>query len=191
MKKLIFFLNIVLILSCSSNSEKIETIKDIDTSLIKSKIVEIYLLNPLNDSRGYCIDILGSKSNADINKGLQSHTCYSYQGEVSVDQGFDYDKINDNEFYIPFFKVCMEAEKIEKSSRLLLNKCDKNQKQQFVFQADGKIQLLSNLDFCLTVSKNFRKGGGGNPVHLIRDLSLQLCEDKLSSQQKWGIRQNN
>ena len=104
---------------------------------------------------------------------------------------FDYDKINDNQFYIPFFKVCMEVEKIEKSSILFLNKCDKNQKQQFVFQVDGKIQPLSNLDLCLTVSENFREGGGGNPVHLIRDLSIQLCEDKLSSQQKWGIRQNN
>ena len=191
MKKLIFFFNISLIFSCSTNSEEIETLNEIETTLLESEIVEVYLLKPLNDSRGYCIDISGSKSNADINNGLQSHTCYSYQGEVSVDQGFDYDKINDNEFYIPFFKVCMEAEKIEKSSRLLLNKCDKNQKQQFVFQADGKIQLLSNLGLCLTVSKNFREGGGGNPVHLIRDLSLQLCEDKLSSQQKWGIRQNN
>ena len=190
MKKLIFFFNISLIFSCFTNSEEIETVNEIETTLLESEIVEVYLLKPLNDSRGYCIDISGSKSNADINNGLQSHTCYSYQGEVSVDQGFDYDKINDNEFYIPFFKVCMEAEKIEKSSRLLLNKCD-NQKQQFVFQADGKIQLSSNLGLCLTVSKNFREGGGGNPVHLIRDLSLQLCEDKLSSQQKWGIRQNN
>ena len=89
MKKLIFFLNIGLIISCSSNPEEIETIDEIETTLIKSEIIEIYLLKPLNDSRGYCIDIMGSKSNADINKGLQSHTCYSYQGEISVDQGFD------------------------------------------------------------------------------------------------------
>ena len=64
----------------------------------------------------------------------------------------------------------------------------KNIKQQFVFQVDGKIQLLNNLKLCLSVSENFREGGGGNPVHLIRDLSLQICEDKLSSQQNWGIR---
>ena len=191
MKKLIFFLNIGLIISCSSNTEEIETINEIETTLIKSEIIEIYLLEPLNDSRGYCIDIMGSKSNADINKGLQSHTCYSYQGEISVDQGFDNSRINDNEFYIPFFEVCMEAEKINNLSSLLLNKCDKNPNQQFIFQVDGKIQPLSNLDLCLTVSENFREGGGGNPVHLIRDLSLQICEDKFSSQQKWGIRQNN
>ena len=48
--------------------------------------VEVYLLNQLDDHRGYCIDIKGSKSNANPENGLQAHTCYSYQGEISVDQ---------------------------------------------------------------------------------------------------------
>ena len=49
---------------------------------------EVYLLNSLNDTRGFCIDMTGYKTNADINKALQTHSCYSYQGSVSVDQGF-------------------------------------------------------------------------------------------------------
>ena len=48
--------------------------------------VEIYLLNQLDDPRGFCIDIKGHKSKAQINKGLQAHTCYSYQGKISPDQ---------------------------------------------------------------------------------------------------------
>ena len=36
--------------------------------------VEIYLLNQLDDSRGYCIDIKGHKLKAQINKGLQAQT---------------------------------------------------------------------------------------------------------------------
>ena len=51
--------------------------------------VEIYLLNQLDDSRGFCIDIRGHKLKAKIDKGLQAHTCYSYQGKISPDQGFD------------------------------------------------------------------------------------------------------
>ena len=50
--------------------------------------VEIYLLNQLDDPRGFCIDI-GHKLKAKIDKGLQAHTCYSYQGEISPDQGFN------------------------------------------------------------------------------------------------------
>ena len=174
------------LISCNSQSEVI-----IEDSVLKSEIVEIYLLDPLNDSRKYCLDIIGYKTNADINKGLQVHSCYSYQGKISVDQGFDKSRIDDNEFYIPLFKACMEAVKIEKSSRLELKNCDKNQKQEFIFQNDGKIQPLSNLNLCLTASENFREGGGGNPVHLIRDLSLQICDDTFSSRQKWSFRKIN
>jgi hypothetical protein len=57
-------------------------------------------------------------------------------------------------------------------------------------QSDGKIQPKSDLNLCLTVSENFSEGGGGSPVHLIRNLYLEDCNDALSSHQKWGIRTN-
>ena len=68
---------------------------------------------------------------------------------------------------------------------------DKNEKQKFVLQSSGKINPESNLNLCLTVSSISREGGGGNPVHLIRDLSLQTCDESLSSFQKWGTRTIN
>ena len=157
--------------------------------ILNQKTVEVYLLNTLNDSRGYCIDMMGYKTNSDVNKSLQAHSCYSYQGEISVDQGFDKVKIDNEEFYIRHFNVCMEADGIEKSSTLRLNSCDKNINQKFILQSDGKIQPKTNLNLCLTVSENFREGGGGDPLHLIRTLKLENCNDKLSSRQKWGIRE--
>ena len=186
MKKTMILYSLISLLIYCNNTEVI-----IEQPLVKLETVEVYLLNKLNDSRGYCIDIQGHKTNADVNKGLQSHSCYSYQGEISVDQSFDKFKISENEFYIPYFKVCMEAEKIEESSSLLLNTCNKKDKQKFTLQNDGKIQPLSDLNLCLTASESFREGGGGNPVHLIRKLSLQICEEKFSSRQKWGIRKSN
>ena len=76
---------------------------DENNTIVKStSIVEIYLLESLDDSRGYCIDIKGSKVNANTNQPLQAHTCYSYQGQVSVDQGFDESQIINNEFIIVF-----------------------------------------------------------------------------------------
>ena len=62
--------------------------------------VEVYLLNQLDDYRGYCIDIKGYKSKAKISKGLQAHTCYSYQGKIAIDQGFDALKLIKNKFTI-------------------------------------------------------------------------------------------
>ena len=56
---------------------------------VAAMIVEIYSLDQMDDQRGYCIDIKGHKSKAKIVSGLQAHTCYSYQGSIAVDQGFD------------------------------------------------------------------------------------------------------
>ena len=152
---------------------------------------EVYLLNNLNDTRGFCIDMTGYKTNADVNKALQTHSCYSYQGSVSVDQGFDVSKISNGEFSLPFFNVCMEIENAEPSSGLILRGCDKNPKQQFVFEDDGKIKPVNDLSLCLTASGDYREGGGGSPVHLIRDLSLSACDVSLYTRQSWGFRSSN
>ena len=56
-------------------------------------LLEVKLLNNLDDKRGFCIDIKGHKFRAKISRGVQAHTCYSYQGEIAVDQGLDANKL--------------------------------------------------------------------------------------------------
>ncbi len=114
---------------------------------------------------------------------------YGSQGlGVSVDQGFDNVKIDEDEFYMPFFDVCMEAENTSASSTLKLRGCNKNEKQKFKFNNNAEIVLNDNTNLCLTVSENSREGGGGTPTHLIRDLTLDNCSTDISSRQKWGLR---
>ena len=151
--------------------------------------VEIYLLNQLDEPRGFCIDIRGHKLKAQINKGLQAHTCYSYQGEISPDQGFNSSKLIKNQFILTSFNVCMEASSLTPSANLKLRKCDRNNLQHFELYNENKIHLIGNRKLCLTVDKGkSKKGGGGSPVHLMRDLSLELCTDSLNSYQAWGVR---
>ena len=151
--------------------------------------VEIYLLNQLDDSRGFCIDIRGHKLKAKIDKGLQAHTCYSYQGKISPDQGFDSLKLTKNQFFLPSFNVCMEASSLETSSNLKLGKCDRNKLQNFEWSNKNKIHLIGNRKLCLTVDQEqSKKGGGGSPVHLMRNLSLELCTESLNTYQAWGVR---
>ena len=189
--KYILFISLLFI-SCSKNSESNSINEDeslaSETEQVSNEYYEIYLLEQLNENRGYCIDIKGSKLNADPDNGLQAHTCYSYQGEVSVDQGFDNVKIDEDEFYMPFFDVCMEAENISASSTLNLKGCNKNEKQKFKFNNKAEIVLNDNNNLCLTVSENSREGGGGTPTHLIRDLILDNCSTDISTRQRWGLR---
>ena len=158
-------------------------------NIVLGEIVEIYSVNKMDDLRGYCIDIRGHKSKAKVNKGLQAHTCYSYQGEVAIDQGFDSVKLTKNQFYLPAVDVCMEANSNTASSSLRLRKCDGERLQQFDWDDDGTIHLIDNMKLCLTIAQGeSRKGGGGSPVHLIRNLSLELCSDTLQPFQRWGTK---
>ena len=151
--------------------------------------VEIYLLNQLDDSRGFCIDIRGHKLKAKIDKELQAHTCYSYQGKISPDQGFDPLKLTKNQFFLPSFNVCMEALSLTSSTSLRLRKCDDDKLQNFEWSNKNKIRLIGDRKLCLTVGQEeSKKGGGGSPAHLMRNLSLELCSKSLNSYQVWSIR---
>ena len=151
--------------------------------------VEIYLLNQLDDPRGFCIDIKGHKLKAQINKGLQAHTCYSYQGKISPDQGFNSRKLTKNQFILTSFNVCMEASSLTPSANLKLRKCDHNKLQNFEWSNKNKIHLIGNRKLCLTVGQGqSKRGGGGSPVHLMRNLSLELCNRSLNHYQAWSVR---
>ena len=151
--------------------------------------VEVYLLNQLDDPRGFCIDVRGHKYKAQVNKGLQAHTCYSYQGEISPDQGFSSHKLTKNQFILPSFNVCMEASSLTPSANLRLRKCDRNKLQNFEWSNENKIYLIGNRKLCLTIDQGqSKKGGGGSPVHLMRNLSLELCTESLNPYQAWKVR---
>ena len=150
-------------------------------------LVEIKLLNNLDDKRGFCIDIKGHKFRAKISRGIQAHTCYSYQGEIAVDQGLDANKLKQKQLFFPYFDVCVHPTSSKNPLNLNLLKCDNT--EEFVFSEDNTIRLKNNKNLCLTVAEgNSRKGGGGSPIHLIRNLSMKTCNQQNSVYKTWGIR---
>lgn len=64
-----------------------------------NNLVEIYLLDALEDSKNFFIDVVGYKADADPQRGLQAHKCYSNQEEITVDQGFERHRMGENEFF--------------------------------------------------------------------------------------------
>ena len=155
----------------------------------EAKMVEIYSVNSLDEPRGFCLDIKGYKESADIKKGLQVHTCYSYQGNIAIDQAFSFDRINVGEFYMTSFDVCMEAESMTPYSSINLEPCSKIDLQKFILNENGSIFLEKNKNLCLTISSEIsREGGGGNPPHLIRNLTLDYCDTNRLKYQNWATR---
>ena len=150
-------------------------------------LVELKLLNNLDDKRGFCIDIKGHKLKAKKSRGIQAHSCYSYQGKIAVDQGLDANRLKQKQLFFPYFDVCVHPTSSNNPLNLNLITCRNT--QEFVFIEDNTIRLKNNKNLCLTVAKgNSRNGGGGSPLHLIRNLSMQICNEQKSIYKTWGIR---
>ena len=161
----------------------------INTACYSSEIVEIYLLDNLDDERSYCLDIKGYKNRAKIERGMQAHTCYSYQGGISVDQGFDKIKLSNSIFFIPGFSICMKTSFNNLKAKIILDQCDDKNSKYLIFSKTGEIYLANDNSICLTVSnKNSRKGRGGVPLHNIKNIGFQKCKKDISKFQLWGIR---
>ncbi|WP_394240961.1 ricin-type beta-trefoil lectin domain protein [Vibrio astriarenae] len=153
-------------------------------------IAEIMLSSPLDESRGYCLDIAGGKgADAPVESGLQAHTCYNYTGEILEDQGFETALIPSGSFKISYFDVCMSASSIEVGASLDLEKCKASDNQSFSLNDNGQITPNSNPSLCITVDReNKREGRGGSPIHVMRPVSLQPCENSQSEYQNWTIK---
>ena len=119
-----------------------------------SELVEIHLLDNLDDDRGFCIDIKGHKSRAKIERGIQAHTCYSYQGQISIDQGFKKHSITNSSFYILGFSVCMKVKSVNFKHEVILGKCDNMNLDSLTFSENNQIHLTKDKSYCLTVIEN-------------------------------------
>ena len=151
-------------------------------------LVEIQLVDKLDEQRGFCIDIRGHKERAKVHRGLQAHTCYSYQGQLGVDQAFDEQLISRGKFYLPAFDVCIEAGGGVAGSRLNLEACNNTDEQKFEFTANDQIKLIGNDELCVTVgARASKQGGGGTPLHLLRSLSLTNCEKSGARYTTWRM----
>jgi hypothetical protein len=103
--------------------------------------VEVTLKDNLDgDLNGYCLDIKGGGRNIDPSAGLQTHTCYSYRGELGPDQGIDPEGVAKGTFKVTAFDVCATMQGTEAGAEVALSECDGSDMQQFDFADNGFIR---------------------------------------------------
>jgi len=150
--------------------------------------VEIMLSDRLDgDLDFYCLDISGAKENANVDGGLQTHTCYGYQGEAGIDQVFDSTLFEENTLYMTEFDVCAMLASFDAGTSVALASCDESDAQQVSF-ADGRLAPVAVPDMCFTAGEETRRGRGGTSDHQIKSLTLEPCSDDLASYQLWEPR---
>ena len=97
--------------------------------------VEVTLVDRLDEPRGFCFDTLGFQDRARPEEGLQTHSCYSYQGQLAVDQAFDGDLIPEGTFRLTEFDLCMTLTGAGIGSTFALEPCNGGELQQFEHRA--------------------------------------------------------
>lgn len=102
--------------------------------------VEVKLSDRLDGNLDfYCFDISGAKEDANVAQGLQTHTCYGYQGESGIDQIFDSARIAQAQFYMPEFDVCATVSSYSAGTSVDLATCDGSDGQAIVMTDAGNI----------------------------------------------------
>jgi len=159
------------------------------TGFASAETVEVALKGKLDTTTNeYCFDIMGGGQNVDPSRGLQAHTCYSYQGKLGADQAVTVVDLENGQFNIVGYDVCVTMSSLEEGASVALAECTDNELQQFEFDfADaGQINPLSAPDMCVTIGDETSYGMAVR--HQIRTLSLEKCTDGLAERQVWFTR---
>ena len=163
----------------------------------------IQLIDPLDDSRGWCVDLFAHLTGALPLGGLQGHNCFLYMGRgPTEDQGFDAEPIEERgEIRIIHFDMCMTLHEPNPGSFVPIETCNDGEAQDFEITADGRIVPLSAPQLCLTLGATSVPGGGrlapvgrearnNDNIPQIRRLTFETCseeDESIAVRQRWQL----
>jgi hypothetical protein len=153
--------------------------------------VEVKLIAPIEEDRGWCLDLRGGQNNGAPIGGVHGHTCYTYHDKgPTKDQAFVMENINDqNEFrMVEFNDKCMTLFEPNEGSFVSIETCDGRETQAIALNDAGQIIPEMTPELCLTAGSIVLPGGGGNPVHIMRDISFEACDSSINERQLWELR---
>ena len=163
----------------------------------------IQLMDPLDDSRGWCVDLFAHLTGALPLGGLQGHNCFLYMGRgPTEDQGFDAELIEEQgEIRMIHFDMCMTLHEPNPGSFVPIETCNDGEAQDFEMTADGRIAPLMAPELCLTLGAASVPGGGrlatvgrearnNDNIPQIRRLTFETCsedDESIAVRQRWQL----
>lgn len=168
---------------------------------VSAEVVEVYLLDRLDgDLNDYCIDVNGPPHRLELEKPIQTHTCYSYKQDPpppTVDQAMNSEDIAAGKIKLAEIGLCGQVDGNQPGATVSLVECADVEEQSFELRENGQFVWNSsnydalNPELCLTAGPISWLGGrpGGPPSrHQVRTLHLQPCGEEASAYQTWGTR---
>lgn len=153
--------------------------------------VEIKLIAAIQEARGWCLDVRGAPGKTEPIGGLRSETCKMYSdNKPTEDQAFYMEDIQKNNQFrmVDFSDKCITLYEPAAGSFVSLETCDGRAAQAIKFHDTGHIIPEMMPELCLTISDLVMPGGGGRPLHLMRDVTFEQCDPAIDIRQTWEMR---
>ena len=144
--------------------------------------VFLRVIAPLDESRGYCLDIPGHMAGVRIDLPLHVHTCK--HGIWNQDGRFDVAALANGVIRMPHYELCLQAENTSIGARLFLAECTRAVLQTWTQEKSSVIALEAFPQMCITVEDGPGRGAGG-PQYLMKGVGLDTCSEKASDRQRW------
>lgn len=144
---------------------------------------------PMDEPRGYCLDVAGFGVNARPDEALRVHTCK--YGEDNIDQLFKWVDDETDHVAIPAYNRCLAAESAAAGANILVSECADSDLQAWTFVPNGNLALRDHPNLCLTVGDD-RRGAGSEilvfPGYQYRSSTMQECRERGDELQdfRWG-----
>ena len=140
------------------------------------------VIAPLDEARGYCLDIPGHLSSVQLDSPLQAHTCK--HGIWNQDGRFDMAALENGTLRMPHYELCLQAENSSIGARLLLTECTEAELQTWTLQDSGELVLNAFPLRCITVEEGPSRDAGG-PGYRMNGVGLDACAQQASDRQRW------
>ena len=139
---------------------------------------------PLDEARGYCLDITGFGPTLRLEDPLQAHTC-KYGGQLD-DQRFE--RIANGAIRASLYDRCLAATGLETGARLVVRACTSAPAQRWTMSW-GRLSPESRPDLCVSVASAKGEIAGTpalvSPVYRRRDVTLERCDDTQQARQSF------
>ena len=99
-----------------------------------------------NESRGYCLDVVGAGQNINREAPLGTRTCKYERNHV--DQLFDW--VAPDRLHVPEYDLCVAADTLDEGSQLFVQECADTAEQAWSLTPIGLLSPASRLDLCVT-----------------------------------------
>ena len=149
---------------------------------VNNQDVFLRVIAPLDEERGYCLDIPGHRAGVQLESPLHVHTCK--HGIWNQDGRFDATALRNGALRMPHYELCLQAENTSIGARLLLAECAETELQTWTLQDVGEIALEAFPEMCITVEEGPGRDAGG-PQYLIKGVGLDTCAKQASDRQRW------